>query len=141
MCSVRFPLDRHWTATHLSPTMPDSCSGSIFTSLPFAVSLETCDPISRRSRILSWNIIADSMGARCTNRSAFGEATSTGGQPDRSSSHAGYRARVEGLERHGQDYRRFIEPSPNSAAGHAQCAKGLDDQPCFEQLGGQMLLN
>ena len=42
---------------------------------------------------------------------------------------ADYRARVQGLERRGQDYRCFIELSPNSVAGHAQCAKGLDDQP------------
>jgi len=55
---------------------------------------------------------------------------------------ADYRARVQGLERRGQDYGCFIELSPNSVAGHAQCAKGLDDQRCFEEPGGgQVLLN
>ena len=54
---------------------------------------------------------------------------------------AGYRARVEGLERRGQDYRRFIELGSNSVAGHAQCAKGLDERRCFEEPRGQMPLN
>ena len=65
-----------------------------------------------------------------------------GGQPGRSSSPGpDTGARVEGLERRGQDYRRFIELGSNSVAGHAQCAKGLDERRCFEEPRGQMPLN
>jgi len=41
----------------------------------------------------------------------------------------------------GKDYGRVIELSPNSVEGHAQCAKGFDDQRFFEKAGSQTLLN